>query len=176
MSGTPILTPSFASNTTLISARKRLDFTADTTGATAVKIACVEINPETKITDVQLKVPSADDVLRPIAHVTTEKADTITLIDVTDFDTTVALLGGCNNLVIGTAIAYIKDPRDAAGTVKYSITAQDGTSPFVCSITRASGAVKINGKDFTKTSLVITNLSGADLKWNKAAVAPDAGP
>lgn len=170
---TNVLNPTFAPAKTISSQRQRFDFTPN--GGSVVQISCKMIDVEKKMATTVLQQPGADDVNRDVAEVIVSSESTITLVDIEEIEVVTDLLGGVNGLVFGTGIAYVKDPRDTTGTVKASITNQTGTA-FDCSVRRPDAAIRIGGKDFSKTSLLIRNLSGADLKWNKAATAPDVAP
>lgn len=165
------LTATFDPTKTVNSRRQRVDFTP--TGGTVVKISCKALDVESKLTTSILKQPGTDDLIRDVAEVAIEAEETLTIVDIEEIDAVLDALTGLNGLVQGTAKAYVKDPRDAsAAVVRYSITGAAGAA-FACSLRRPDGAVKFGGTDFSKTSLILRNLSGAKLMFNKAAAAPD---
>ena len=164
------LTPTFDPTKAIHSRRQRFDFTP--ANGSLVKISCKMIDLESKLTTSVLKQPGLDDILRDVAEVAVENEETITLVDVEEIDTIMTALGGVNGLVQGTGILYVKDPRDATGQVKFTLSAAAGAA-FACSIRRPDGAVRIGGVDWSKTSLLIRNLSGAKLVKTNAATAPD---
>lgn len=169
------LTPSFDKTKAVKAAWGRFDFTP--AGGALVKISCKMIDPDFKEETSILKQPGADDLLHDVDEVPVSIEETITLVDIEEIDAVIALLGGLGGLVKGTGIGYVRDPRDvtgAAGKVRYSISGAAGAA-FACSIRRPDGAVRMGGADWSKTSLLIRNLSGAKLVWTPAAAAPDVG-
>lgn len=167
----PTLTPTFDPTKGINSRRQRFDFTPS--GGALVKISCKMIDPEQKLTTSVLKQPGSDDINRDVAEVAIDAEETITLVDVEEIETIITQLGGLNGLIQGTGTLYVKDPRDAAGKVKAIISGAAGAA-FACSIKRPDGAIRIGGQDWSKTSLLIRNLSGAKLVWTAAGDAPDA--
>jgi hypothetical protein len=149
----------------------RFDFTP--AGGAITKISCKLFDPEAKLQTVLLKQPGADDANHAVDEVLLEFDETITLVDIEEIDSVFALLGGLNGLVKGTGKIYLRDPRDAASKVKYALTAAAGAA-FDCSVKRPDGAIRMGGTEFSKTSLVITNLSGAKLVATVAGDMPDA--
>ncbi len=169
------LTPSFDKTKTVNARWARLDFTP--AGGSVVKISCKMLDPDSKLTTSVLKQIGADDLLHDAEEVAVEVEETLTLVDIEEIDVVLAALGGLNGLVKGTALGYVRDPRDvlgAAGKVRYSISGAAGAA-FACSLRRPDGAVRMGGTDWSKTSLMIRNLSGAKLVWTPAAAAPDVG-
>ncbi len=168
------LTNSF-DKTKAVNARfARLDFTP-AAGGGVVKISCKMIDPDSKLTTSVLKQPGADDIIREVDEVAVESEETLTLVDIEEIDTVITALGGLNGLVKGTALAYVRDPRDvtgASGKVRYCISGTGGAA-FACSLRRPDGAVRMGGNDWAKTSLLVRNLSGAKLSFTAAAPAPD---
>lgn len=167
----PTFTTTFDPTKAVNSRRQRLDFTP--TGGSLTKIACRMIDVDGKLTTSILKQPGSDDINREVAEVATDAEETITLVDVDEIETVVAALSGLNGLVLGTAKIYIKDPRDATGVSKASITGA-AAAAFACSVKRPDGAIRIGNTDWSKTSLVVRNLSGTKLSWNAAVASPDA--
>ncbi len=167
------LTSSF-DKTKAVNARwARLDFTP--TGGSIVKISCKMIDPDSKLTTAVLSQPGTDDVISEVDEVEVSREETILLVDIEEIDIVIAQLGGLNGLKKGTALGYVRDPRDATGAsgkVRYCISGA-ASAAFACSIRRPDGAVRIGGADWAKTSLLIRNLSGAKLVWTPAAAAPD---
>lgn len=149
----------------------RLDFTP--TGGAVVKISCKLFDLESKLQTVMLKQPGSDDVNHAVDEIALEQDESVTLVDIEELDTVLAQLGGLNGLVKGTALIYVRDPRDAAGKVKYTLSKAAGAA-FDCSIKRPDGAVRLGGTEFSKSSLVVTNLSGEKLVATVAGNMPDA--
>jgi hypothetical protein len=165
------LTSTFDPTKTVNSRRQRVDFTP--TGGSIVKISCKVLDVDSKLTTSILKQPGTDDLIRDVAEVAVEAEETITLVDIEEIDAVLSALTGLNGLVLGVAKAYVKDPRDAsAAVVRYSITGAAGAT-FACSLRRPDGAVKFGGNDYSKTSLLLRNLSGAKLVFNIGAASPD---
>lgn len=164
------LLPTFDATKTVTSRRQRFDFTP--ASGTAVKISCKSIDLGGKLTTAILKQPGADDINRDVAEVPLDAEDLITLKDIEEIDVVLTLLGGLNALKVGTGIAYVKDPRDATSVVKYSVTGPAGAA-FACTIKRPDDALTMGGADFSKTSLIVRNISGHALAVNSAAAAPD---
>lgn len=150
----------------------RADITPTGAGS-ATKVSGKLFDPEAKLQTVMLKQPGSDDANRAVDEVLLDVDESITLVDVEEIDTIFTLLGGLNGFVKGTALVYLRDPRDAAGKVKYAISGAAGAA-FACSVKRPDGAIRMGGTDFSKTSLVITNLSGAPLVVTLAGDMPDA--
>lgn len=149
----------------------RLDITP--AGGAITKISGKLFDPESKLQTVMLKQPGADDANHAVAEVLLEVDESITMVDVEEIDTIFTLLGGLNGLILGTGKVYLRDPRDAASKVKYALTAAAGAA-FDCSVKRPDGAIRMGGTDWSKTSIVITNLSGAKLVVSVAGDMPDA--
>ena len=162
----PTFTPSFDKTKTLKGAWGRIDFTP--TGGALTKISCKMFDPDGKLSTVLLKQPDAAGILRDVDDVPLEASETVTAVDLEEIDVMLALLGGLTGHLKGTATLYLRDPRDAAGKVAYK------TNTFACSVKRPDGALRIGGADFSKTSIIFTNLSGAMITWSRAADAPDA--
>ena len=171
------LTPSFDKTKTVNARWARIDFTP--TGGSVIKISCKLLDPDSKLTTAILKQPSAvDDIISEVDEVEVEREETITLVDIEEIDVVIAALGGLNGLAKGTALGYVRDPRDvhgAAGKVRYAISGPSSAA-FACSLRRPDGAVRMGGNDWSKTSLLLRNLCGAKLVWTSAATAPDVGP
>lgn len=168
------LTHTFDKNKTVNARWARIDFTP--TSGSVVKLSCKLLDPESKLTTAILKQPSAiDDVITEVDEVEVEREETLTLVDIEEIDTVIAALGGMNGLVKGTALGYVRDPRDArgaSGKVRYAISGPS-SSAFACSLRRPDGAVRMGGNDWSKTSLLLRNLSGSKLVWTATAAAPD---
>lgn len=167
----PSLTKSFDKTKTAAIRWGRLDFTP--AGGALVKISGKIFEPDSKVQTVMLKQPGADDALHPVDEVLLEVEESIVVADIEEIDTVLSVLGGLNGLVKGTAKIYLRDPRDAADKTKYLLSGAAGAA-FDCSVKRPDGAIRMGGTDFSKTSLVVTNLSGARLVATVAAAAPDA--
>lgn len=159
-----VLTKSFDKTKTVNARWSRIDFTP--TGGSAVKISCKLLDPESKLTTQILKQPGSDDLNRDVDEVATESEETFALVDIEEIDLVLATLGGLNGLKKGAAVVYVKDPRDATGKVKYSVTLS------ACSLRRNDGAVRMGG-DWSKTTLLLRSLTGAPLAWVIAPNAPD---
>ncbi len=165
------LNKTFDPTKTVNSRFQRTDFTP--AGGSVIKISSKMIDMESKLTTAVLKQPGSDDIVRDVDEVAVEAEETITLVDVEEIEVVIAALGGLNGLVKGTAKHYIKDPRDAsAAVVKFSLSGASGAA-YACSIKRPDAAIRIGGNDYSKTSLVIRNLSGAKLVKNDTPAAPD---
>lgn len=167
------LTGSFDKTKAVHARWARLDFTP--TGGSVVKISCKLLDPDSKLTTSVLKQPGSDDIIRDVEEVALEAEETITLVDIEEIDVVIAALGGLNGLAKGTALGYVRDPRDvtgASGKVRFVISGASGAA-FACSLRRPDGAVRMGGADWSKTSLMIRNLSGAKLVWTSAGAAPD---
>lgn len=143
----------------------RFDITP--TGGSVTKVSCKMFDLDAKLVTSILKQPGSDDLLRAVDEVATEADETFLLVDVEEIETVWTLLGGANGLVKGTAIGYVRDPRDETGKVKHKY------SSFACSVKRPDGAIRIGGADWSKTSLLITNLSGSPIVPLIAQNAPD---
>jgi hypothetical protein len=166
-----VLSSTFDPTKGIVSKRQRADFTPS--GGSVVKISCRMIDVEGKLTTQAFKAPSSsDDINRDVAELAIEAEDLITLVDVQEIDTVLATLGGLNDLKMGTVLVYIADPRDATGEVRAIISGAAGAA-FACSLKRADAAIRIGGNEFSKTSLILRNLSGAKLVWSAAGDAPD---
>jgi hypothetical protein len=171
----PVLTSTFDATKRVGSRRQRVDFTAIGAGA-ATKISSRMLDIEGKLTTQTFKAPSAtDDVNRDVTEFAVEAEDIITLVDVEEIDTVITALGGLNELKMGTALIYITDPRDSSGKVRATLSGAAGAA-FACSLKRADGAIRIGGQEWSKTSLVLRNLSGAKLVWTADGAAPDVDP
>lgn len=162
-----VLTKFFDKTKTVNARWSRVDFTP--AGGSVVKISCKLLDPDSKLTTQILKQPGTDDLNRDVDEVATEAEDTIGLVDIEEIDTVLATLGGLNGLVKGAAVVYVKDPRDAAGKVKYSVAITS------CSLRRNDGAMRIGG-DWSKTTLLLRSLTGDKLTWTVAPNAPDTVP
>lgn len=152
--------------------RQRWDFTPS--GGSVVKISCRMSDVENKIASEVFSYPGAtDDIVRDIGEVQTKSEETITLVDVLEIDTVFTLLGGLNGLVQGTALGYIKSPRDATDKVR-TISGAAGAA-FAATIRRPDGPVRLgaNPIDYAKVSLVLRNVSGAKLVWTASVDMPD---
>jgi hypothetical protein len=170
-----VLTSTFDATKTVASRRQRVDFTP-VGGGSVVKISCRLMDIDPKLTTQTFKHPSAtDDTNRDVAEIEIEAEDTITAVDVQEIDTIADALGGLNGLVLGTAMIYITDPRDATGKVRAIVAGGTKAAPvaFSCSLRKPDGAIRIGGTEFAKSSLLIRNLSGAKLVWAPGAAAPD---
>lgn len=167
----PTLAKTFDKTKTAAIRWGRLDFTP--TGGAVTKISCKLFDVESKISTVMLKQPGSDDLNHAVDEIAIEQDESITLVDIEEIDAILALLGGLNGFVKGAAKLYLRDPRDAAGKVKYVITGA-AAAAFYCSIKRPDGAIRMGGSDFSKTSLVLTNLSGERLVPAVAGDMPDA--
>ena len=163
-----LLTKSFDTTKTVNARWTRVDFTP--TGGSVVKLSCKLLDPDSKLTTQILKQPSGtDDINRDVDEVATGSEDTFALVDIEEIDTVLTTLGGLNGLVKGAAVIYVKDPRDAAGKVKYSVAIAS------CSLRRNDGAMRIGG-DWSKTTLLLRSLTGDKLTWTIAPNAPDTAP
>lgn len=162
----PTFTPSFDKTKTVKGAFGRIDFTP--AGGALIALSCKIFDADGKLTTLMLKQPDAAGVLRPVDDVPLEAEESLVAIDVEEIDEVFAILGGLTGHKKGTATFYLRDPRDAAGVVRYK------TNSFACSVKRVDGAMKLGGVDFSKSSLMFLNLSGAIITWTSAAVAPDA--
>jgi hypothetical protein len=162
----PSLLSNFDKTKTVKGAYARIDFTP--AGGVLTKLSCKIIDADGKLTTVMLKEPGADGILRNVDDVPVEATEKLTAVDVEEIDSILTIMGGITGHLKGTATAYIRDPRDADGVVKYK------TNTFACSVKRADGAIRMGGADFSKTSLDFENLSGAKITFTTAAVAPDA--
>ena len=162
-----VLTKSFDPSKAVNARWSRVDFTP--TGGSVVKISCKLLDPDSKLTTQILKQPGADDLNRDVAEVATEAEDTFALVDIEEIDTILSALGGLNGLKQGAAVLYVKDPRDAAGKVRYTVTLS------ACSLRRNDGAMRIGG-DWSKTTLLLRSLTGDKLTWTVAGNAPDSVP
>ena len=167
----PSLTASFDPTKAVNSRRQRLDFTP--TGGSVVKISAKMIDVDRKLSTAVLKQPGNDDINHDVAEVAVDSEETIVLVDVEELDVIIAALGGLNGLVAGAALAYVKAPRDATGVTRATISGAAGAA-FACSIKRPDGPIRIGGADWSKTSLIVRNLSGAKLVWTVAGASPDA--
>lgn len=149
------LTKSFDKTKTVAARWARIDFTP--AGGSAVKISGKLLDVDAKIATTMLKQPAGDDLNHAVDEVATEIDESVTLVDIEEIDVILGLLGGFTGFVKGAAVVYVRDPRDAAGKVKYLIPS------FACSCKKPDGAIRMGGQDFSKSSLVFTNLSGAKL-------------
>lgn len=161
----PTLNKTFDKTKAVAARWGRIDFTP--TGGAVVKLSGKLLDIDAKLATSVLKQPGADDLNHAVEEVAVEIDESITLVDIEEIDAMLALLGGFNGLVKGSAVVYVRDPRDAAGKVKYLIPA------FYCSVKRPDGAIRLGGTDWSKTSLVFTNLSGTKLTPTIAGDAPD---
>ena len=162
----PSLTKTFDKTKTVAARWARVDFTP--TGGSVVKLSGKLLDVDAKITTAVLKQPGTDDLNHAVDEVAVEMDESVTLVDIEEIDAILSLLGGFNGFAKGAAVVYVKDPRDAAGKVKYTIPS------FACSVKRPDSAIRMGGQDFSKSSLVFTNLSGAKLVPTIAGDAPDA--
>jgi len=109
----------------------------------------------------------AEGVLRADDEFPLEADESFTLADIEEFETVVAALGGLTKMAKGgTGILYIRQPGDATGKIRLA------SSSFKCSMKKPTGAVKLAGEDFAKTSVEIVNLSGAEITFTSAATLP----
>lgn len=165
------LDKSFDPTKTITSRYQRTDFIPS--GGSVVKISSKMIDVDSRLITALLKQPAGGDINRDVAEVAIEAEETVLLVDVEEIEAIWTALGGINGLVLGTAKHYVKDPRDASAAVcKLSITGA-AAAAYSCSIKRPDGAVRIGGQDFSKTSLLVRNLSGAALVVNLDPASPD---
>jgi hypothetical protein len=168
----PSLTKTFDKTKTAAATWGRLDITP--AGGALTKISCKVIKLDAKVQTIMLKQPDAAAVLRAVDEVPIEAEESIILTDIEEIDLVLAALGGsATGFIKGTAKLYIRSPLDAAGVVRYVLT-KAAAAAFECSLKRVDGSMDLAGGDFTKNSLVCTNLSGEALVWDDAAAAPDA--
>jgi len=134
--------------------------------AVAVSISCKILDVDSKLTTVMLKQPGPDDLNHSVDEIGTDVDESMTLVDIEEIDLLITTLGGMQGIVKGSAQVYVRDPRDAASKVKYHI-------PITyCSLKRADGAVRFGGGEFSKVSLILTNLQGSKLVPAIAANEP----
>lgn len=167
---TLILNSTFDKTKTAAATWARLDFTP--AGGSVKKISCKIADFDGKLTTLMLKQPGADAIVRDVDELPMEASESITLTDIEEMDEVLAVLGSLTGFLKGTAILYIRDPRDDTATVRYALTAAAGAA-FDCSLKRVDGSTKFGGGDFAKNSLICVNLSGEALVWGAAADAPD---
>ncbi|MBL9187926.1 MAG: hypothetical protein JNK23_10635 [Opitutaceae bacterium] len=142
----------------------RFDFTP--TSGSLVSISAKVVDLESKVTTAVLKQPGAGELNRNVDEVTLEVEESFTLVDLEEIDVVLSVLGGLSGIKKGAGILWLKDPRDAAGKVKYKI------SLTACSVKRTDGAIKFGGGEWAKSGLVVTNLSGTELTPEIAANEP----
>ena len=162
----PTLISSFDKTKTLKGAWGRVDFTPQ--GAGLVQLSCKLFEPGSKLTTAALSQPDAGGMMHAVDDVPVEAEETMTAVDIEEIDAMLNLLVGLGGHLHGVATLYLRDPRDAAGTVRLQ------TNTFDCTVRRPDGPIRIGGADFSKTSLVFTSLSGAPITWLPDADAPDA--
>ncbi len=144
----------------------RFDITPAGAGA-ATKVSCRMIDIDAKVMTSVLKQPGTDDLLRAVDEVATEAEETFLLVDVEEIELIWTLLGGVNGFVKGTAIGYAQAPGTASTKVRHTYP------EFACTVRRPDGAIRIGGADWSKTSLLITNISGSPIVPTIDQDAPD---
>lgn len=144
----------------------RWDITPAGAGS-ATKISCKMFDIDAKVVTELLKQPGTDDLLRAVDEVAVEADESFLLVDVEEIETIWALLGAQNGFIKGTAVGYARKPGDLSTKVGLKWPS------FACSVKRPDGTIRIGGREWSKSSLLITNLSGAPIVPTYDQDAPD---